>query len=237
MKKLLGKLLGKEEPVHITDQAVLDRFLSNPDFPWLISFPRTGSHWLRMIMELYFEKPSLRRIFFYEDATDFTCYHWHDVDLSLTGVKSVIYLYREPVETVYSTLQYHREDIRDQGRIAHWTDVYGAHLHKWLVDESFTSKKTLVRYEGLKQDVCGEFAKVCSHFAQPLDADRLLDVVKKVSKDALKAKTQHDQQVVNVSASYAVTREEFMRDSGDLIRQRIFAQSPRLRDYLASPSS
>ena len=32
-------------------------------FPFLVSFPRTGSHWLRMLMELYFDKPSLTRSF------------------------------------------------------------------------------------------------------------------------------------------------------------------------------
>lgn len=234
LRNLFDKILGKSDPIHITDQVVLDRFLNNPEFPWLISFPRTGSHWMRMIMELYFEKPSLRRVFFYQDATDFTCYHWHDVDLSLKDVKSVIYLYRDPVETVYSTLQYHREDINDQARILHWTDVYGAHLRKWLFEENFTLKKTLIRYEGLKQDVCGEFAKVCNHLGQALDSDRLTEVVKKVSKDELKAKTQHDLQVVNVSASYAATREKFAQDNGNLIRQRIFAGSPRLREFLSN---
>jgi len=67
---LLSKLLRPAvvDPVHVTDPKILDHFLKNADFPWLISFPRTGSHWLRMIMELYFEKPSLRRVFFYPDA-------------------------------------------------------------------------------------------------------------------------------------------------------------------------
>ncbi len=41
------------------DQFVVDYLRSNPDLPYLISYPRTGSHWLRLVMEEYFDKPSL----------------------------------------------------------------------------------------------------------------------------------------------------------------------------------
>ena len=48
-------------------------------------------------MELYLEKPSLVRAFYYKDASDFTCYHTHDMDLQLRR-QNVIYLYHDPVE-------------------------------------------------------------------------------------------------------------------------------------------
>ena len=215
--------------IHITDPKILDRFLSNPDFPWLISFPRTGSHWLRMIMELYFQKPSLRRIFFYPDATDFTCYHWHDVDLATRGVKSVIYLYRHPVDTVYSQLRYHKEDATDVQRVRHWTDVYARHLAKWLCEETFTTHKTAIRYESLRLDANGEFAKVCDHLGVPMNPRLLQDALAKVSKGRLKNLTQHDNQIVDLSPEYETQRRVFQTTFSTLIVEQVAAVNPRLQ--------
>ena len=131
-KRVINQIMNKEYDIHVTDQALISSFLSQPDFPWLISFPRTGSHWLRMIMELYFEKPSLMRFFYYKDARDFTCYHRHDVELSIEGCRSVIYLYRNPRDTVYSLVRYHRENARNITRVRYWAQLYGKHLSKWL---------------------------------------------------------------------------------------------------------
>ena len=84
--------------LEVVDKLFLAKVLSDPDFPFLISFPRTGSHWLRMLMELYFEQPSLVRVFYYKDNDNYLCYHHHDEDLKLVDKKNVIYLYRDPVD-------------------------------------------------------------------------------------------------------------------------------------------
>jgi len=234
--RLLSRFLRQTviHPVHVTDPRILDRFLKNADFPWLISFPRTGSHWLRMIMELYFEKPSLRRIFFYPDAKDFTCYHWHDVELDTKAVKSVIYLYRDPVDTIYSQLHYHKEDARDAERVRHWSTVYARHLSKWLFEESFTTRKTVVRYEGLREDPYREFAKVCSHFDQQLDSERLKHALSRVSKEDLKRKTADDRQVVNLSQAYEVERGAFRSDYGPVVLETLHRQDLRLTGLWAA---
>lgn len=214
--------------VMVPDEVVA-RFISRPDFPWLISFPRTGSHWLRMVMELYFEKPALVRVFYYKGAKDFTCYHRHDEDLSISGVKNVLYLYRAPVDTVYSQLNYYNEDTDDAGRVGRWSTLYGRHLSKWLFDETFTEKKTVITYEGLKASMADEFTKVCAHFGQELDLPRLEAVMAKVSKEALKKKTSHDKQVVNLSDSYRRGREDFRESRGGQVLELVFSQDERLR--------
>ena len=227
---LLRRLFGQPatDPIHVTDQRILDRYLKKPDFPWLISFPRTGSHWLRMIMELYFGKPGLRRIFFYPDANDFTCYHWHDVDLATQDVKSVIYLYRYPVDTIYSQLRYHKEDVQSAERVRHWSMVYARHLSKWLFDETFTNRKTVVRYEGLQREPHAEFGKICTHLDLPFDPGRLDAAMSKVSKSKLKEKTQHDEQIVNLSNEYANEKETFRGRFGTLILDVMAEENPRV---------
>jgi len=216
LKKLIDRILNSDGSASINDPEIIKSFTDNPDFPYLVSFSRTGSHWLRMIMELYFEKPSLVRTFYFKDATDFTCYHTHDMDLKLRR-KNVIYLYRNPVETVYSQLCYYKEDLGDDARRHHWTDLYGKHLSKWLVHDDFTEKKTVLTYESLKSDMHGEIKKICEHLGKSYDSVQLDSVLARVSKDELKKKTKHDQQVVNLTETYRNEREMFRDKFSELI--------------------
>ena len=132
--------LDLDVSLQINDRKVINNYISNPEFPFLISFPRTGSHWLRMLMEIYFEKPSLIRCFYYGNSQAYTCIHQHDVEL-LIERQHVIYLYRNPIDTIYSQLQYNVENLDDVSSIEYWSEKYGKHLSKWLFDEKFTTKK------------------------------------------------------------------------------------------------
>ncbi|MFK7949217.1 MAG: sulfotransferase domain-containing protein [Saprospiraceae bacterium] len=212
----------------ITDEMVTD-FIKDPDFPYLVSFPRTGSHWLRMIMELYFEKPSMKLIFFepYLEATDFTCVHSHDMELEVKRA-SVFYLYRQPAPTIFSQLRYYQEDINDTERIVHWATIYGQHLKKWIFEETFTTHKTILSYEEMRKDLPMAFGKVCEHFKVNLDKERLEAVAEQVSKKKLKEKTVHDKQVVNLSNKYDEERQQFMAKYTDLILQTVVAQHPSI---------
>ena len=108
---------GNTGTSYIIPHEIVKKYIHDEEFPWLISFPRTGSHWLRMIMELYFEKPSLVRVFYEKDAAEFTCYHQHDENLSLNWKKNVLYLYRDPTATVYSQMKYYMQDLTDRKQI------------------------------------------------------------------------------------------------------------------------
>ena len=56
--------------------------------------------------------------------------------------KNVIYLYRDPIPTIYSQMMYEKEDMNDIKRIRHWTLLYGRHLQKWLIEEKVSRVKT-----------------------------------------------------------------------------------------------
>ena len=202
-------------------------FIQNPDFPYLISFPRTGSHWLRMLMELYFEKPALSRAFFYTEKMEFTCYHRHDEELDIQR-KNVIYLYRHPVATIYSQLRYYNEDINNKHQITYWSKLYAQHLDKWIFQETFTKKKTILSYEGLKNNLEIEFEKITTHFDKYFDASRLNLIASKASKDTLKNKTTHDTSVVSLSSEYANAREEFINKYSNVIMDIVYSQNTAL---------
>ena len=214
----------------INDKSVIEMFTTNPDNTFLISFPRTGSHWLRMLMELYFGRPSLVRVFYYPERNDYLTLHTHDLELDVER-PNVIYLYREPVDTIFSQLRYHKEPLEDRERIAYWSDLYGHHLDKWLVRELFTTHKTVLTYEGMKRDLASEFAKVTRHFGEPLDEARLEEVANQVTRDEVKRKTQHDPQVVQSQAAYKVAQREFRERQGTLVWDVLTKDRPHLVDY------
>lgn len=217
----------QEEGSYRYSDAIVERLTQNPDFPFFVSFPRTGSHWLRMLMELYFERPSLVRAFYYFDATDFTCYHRHDEDLTVER-KSVLYLYREPVETIYSQMSFYKEQLNDRKRIVYWAELYGRHMDKWLYKEKFTTKKTILTYEGLRKNLSTEFEKICQHLKSPFDPQKLATVEQSVTKEKLKKKTTHDPRVLNLSTEYESQREVFKADNSLLIHETIGRQNPEL---------
>lgn len=236
MKEIIVPVPVQDEGSIQVNKRVVEEFITNPDFPFLISFPRTGSHWLRMIMELYFETPSLVRIFYYKDAADFTCYHRHDEELDIKR-KNVIYLYRHPVDTIYSQLNYYKENGDDRKRIEYWANLYGRHLAKWLLEEKFTSKKTIITYEGMKKDMIKEFKKICGHFSAPFNREKLMPALKKVTKAEIKRKTIHDKQVINLSGSYQLGRKKFKENHSLFIMDHIYYVNKELKRYLTKQFS
>lgn len=230
IKRLL-KGTSKGNEFVVSDQ-LTEEVIQDKNFPFLVSFPRTGSHWLRMMMELYFEMPSLKLIFSeeFKNARDFTCYHRHDEDLELEW-GNVLYLYRNPVPTVFSQMKFYSESIDDQERIIYWATLYGKHLKKWLYESPFAEKKTVLTYEGLRKNITIEFEKVCNHFGKPFDKERILAIADEVSKEKIKSKTKHDNRVVNLSANYDDLRETFKQKYTNLVMDTTFKQDERLSQF------
>ena len=232
---MLDRLFSKkfvDESYLIHDNNLIDKLIQDEEYPYLVSFPRTGSHWIRNVMELYLEKPSLTRVFFYPAPTSFSCYHTHDQNLQVTNRKNVIYLYRDPVPTVFSQLKYYKEDPADDGLIGKWAQQYARHLKKWLKDETYTSQKTIVRYESFKADFHREFAKICDHFDVPLNAKKLDTALKMVSKQSIMKKVSDDTQVVNLDKDYETKRDDFTKNKELLIMDIIRDCDPDLMQWV-----
>lgn len=212
------------------DMELTNKFISNPEFPYLVSFSRTGSHWLRMMMELYLEKPSLKLLFFtdVEQAKDYSCYHTHDMDLQVRP-RNVIYLYRNPVETIFSQMTYHEQDLTDVELVLAWADHYARHVKWWVLDEDFTSKKVILTYEGLKNDIEGEFKKISEFFGVPYDQELVNSVAANVSKEKISEKTKHDPKVINLDNEYSSRRQKFISDHQAQINSLILSRYPELQ--------
>ncbi|WP_296622500.1 sulfotransferase domain-containing protein [Marivirga sp.] len=231
MLKIINNILfnkANKSTVFQHDDPFVQDVIKDPELTWLISFPRTGSHWLRMMMELYFEKPGLVLIYKYKNAKSFTCYHWHDSDLTTSKKRNVIYLYRGAVDTIFSQVKFEREDITDTERVIFWTRKYAKHLSKWILEEDFTKKKTLILYENLINNPVQEFHKITNHYNQELDEEKFEKVLSKITKEKIKKKTRHDQQVINLSKDYQKERQDFRRNFSDLITSQFLEIDERL---------
>jgi hypothetical protein len=221
MKRWIGALSDPASEVlkgswAVEDNRVIESFRKDPENTFLVSFPRTGSHWLRMLMERYFRRPSLTRVFYYPNRNDYLALHTHDLDLTVERSR-VLYLYRDPVDTLYSQLRYHREPLDPPHRIDYWADLYGRHLDKWLIRERFTIRKTVLRFEDLKTDPSQVLIRIAAHFDQVVDEERIHRVPEQVTKGEVKDKTLHDPQAVDLNAAYETGRERFRKAHGERV--------------------
>jgi hypothetical protein len=231
MQNFLTSLFQEKEPgsILVDDEKIIQTFIDNPANPFFVSFPRTGSHWLRMVMELYFERPSLVRVFYYPKRRDYLTLHTHDMDLDVAR-QHVIYLYREPLDTIYSQMSYEKDDLDDRNRIKYWSNLYGRHLEKWLDTENFTTRKTIIRYDRLRDTPEIEFAKICTHFGQSLDVSRLAKAMSGVTKEKVKEKTPHDPSVVTLGAGYEDNRQAFRQKYTNLVWDAVLEDCGHLKD-------
>lgn len=203
------------------------RFEADPNSCFLVSFPRTGSHWLRMVMELYFKRPMLTRTFVYTKRKDYLLLHTHDMELQLVR-QNVIYLYRSPVNTVYSQINYYGEPVDDRLAIVHWSTRYALHLSKWLVGEKFTKKKTVLRYEQLRANLTEAFRAVSAHFDVPFDKEMLAVADTAVTKERVKQNTAYNNSVMTISTRYEEERQRFRHAYGELIWEQIYNTFDRI---------
>ncbi|MBN1674476.1 MAG: sulfotransferase domain-containing protein [Kiritimatiellae bacterium] len=210
-----------KEPPELRRAALIARYVSEGQNPFLVSFPRTGSHWLRAIAEAYVERPQLKLTFFHPGREDFFLYHTHDLDLDVV-CESVIYLYRNPVETIYSQMRYEGPVQRETEWVVYWTRLYGLHLRKWLHEERFTTRKTVIRYENLRANLPGEFRKISEHFNMPFDPKKLKACAERCTRDVISAKAGHDARVINKDPAYPEERGAFAERFGNLIWDTLF---------------
>ena len=121
-------------------------------------------------------------------------------------------------------MQYHKEPLADTDKVLYWTELYAQHLKKWLIDEKFTQKKAVVKYEQLLLSPHVEFSKITSFFEMDFNKDCFDKCVSQISKEQLKEKTAHDAQVVNLSMEYETTRQRFKDDHSDFIWEALLKE-------------
>jgi len=208
---------------------VVDDFISDPHFPYFVSFPRTGSHWFRIFMERYTGTPSLVQSFTIKSPKSFWSYHRHDKDLKEVGQRNkVLYLYRNPVDTIFSQISYERENM-DKDSVNLYIEMYSNHILKWLYNnkaENFLS----FTYEGLKEDPVSEIYKILLFLDMEINDERITDCYSKSQKNLTKKVTGDSNfGVINLSDNYEQERDKFKKEYSEYIFNSFLSIDSRLR--------
>ena len=203
-------------------------------YPLFVSYPRTGAHWINCVMEIYFDRPRLREgrtTFLNKKRKDWMWFHDHDPFLTIE-LSDILFLYREPVSTAFSNLNFNRNATRTKSffrdtksAYANFTReeveteclAYHNHLAKWLVPGR---AKTVLRYENFKKHQLSEFGKITAHFGQSLDEARCLQAFGMVTQEAL-VKLSGDKTPMGshmLTSDYKTYRESFTQEWSEFIR-------------------
>jgi hypothetical protein len=196
-----------------------------PGLPLLASFPRTGSHWLRVFLERWFDRPLMTRSFFEHASTDYLLFHTHALDGAfdaLARTRPVVYLHRSVLATVFSEATYRHSDAAcDQAwpEIAAIADAYREHLAKWLGPDAPCASRCTLAYEELLDDPMSALARVVAFLGGDFDASRAAPVWASCTHDLVAEKTAHDPKVIARDRDLALRRELFRYRFG----QRVLA--------------
>jgi hypothetical protein len=216
--------------IGITNGTIINAFAANPDNTYIVSFPRTGSAWLRMMIELTFGRPTLTRVYFLQDRTDYIMLHTHDDNLTLRRNR-VVYLYRDPVDTVYSHLSFMSKDTTSEPDILRFSERYGQHLWKWLVAEKFTHRKTIIRYDRLHEDVAAEMRKIASGIGVLIDDERARAAAIIADKRTMKLSTGYDPKIMREGIDYEVARADFRRNFSDTVWRQVLNNREEIMEW------
>lgn len=200
------------------------------NLPLFISFPRTGSQWLNCVMELYFNRPRLRegRVTFMPlENKNWMWFHDHDLMLDIKH-DNVLYLYRNPIDTIYSYTMAEIGEIRE-GFIIKQSKLYHNHLKKYLLDGG---AKTYLRYDNLQNNLPAEFRKVCNFFNMKFLPKKIEEINKKVTKESImkRVKSKSQEQYLNkkmITTEYAKNREQFIYNFGEKISSIVLLKGLR----------
>lgn len=223
-----SQLVKKINKVILTNEKdFIKNFKSKEDSPYLVSFPRTGSHWLRMILEKYSDRPLLDRSFFEHDNSDYLLIHTHDMNLTIRP-KNCIYLYRNAEDVIFSQLNYYKQDLNDDNLVIFWLYQYLGHVSHWVLREKSSQKKTLVKYEKLKGDYISQLKPIIEHLNLKWEEEKMKDIYQEIDKKAVAKKTQHDPQVISKKQQYEHQRFEFKNKYNDLFLNEIISFSKKV---------
>lgn len=189
-----------------------------PGLPLLVSFPRTGSHWLRVFLERWFDRPLMTRSFFEHASNDYLLCHTHALDDAfdrLARERPVVYLHRSVIPTVFSELTYrHGEAACEQpwDEVAGVADAYHEHLAKWLGPDAPAADRCVVSYEQLLDEPMPALERVVALLGGELDSERARPMWDSCTHDLVAERTTHDPRVV--------ARDRGLQQRRDLFRYR-----------------
>ena len=190
---------------------------NNLEFPRLISYPRCGSHWFRYIMEYTLEMPCIVSSYKFANPNIEDCWglHIHDRRLDNSdcpptkNLKKVIYLWRNPVDVIYSQLRYDGKlpDIFSPSHIRSLDlDVkylireYANHLQRYRFKNEDIAEFLEITYEQMKENTEAIMIKSMGFLNLKFDKEKLRKVISECTKLKI-SQGIHDKPAIDMIAA------------------------------------
>ncbi len=197
--------------------------------PYYVGFPRSGSHWIRISLEMYTKGKSPISNFLksknetvqqlYKRINNGEFRGTHDMDLKFK-TDYVLYMFRNPVDCIFSHMVYEGLSLSDSNSVNKFLDIWIKHINKWCFVETFTKKKIIISYESLIKDFDSNFLKIVKFMGLHVDKNKILDVKQKCTKSTIN-RIVHDKKVINTSNNYSDDRNVFRNKHGKYIMNNI----------------
>ena len=197
--------------------------------PYYVGVSRSGCHWLRIVLEDYTENNSplsnhlgcidepIQLMYKRVEAGEFK--GTHDMDLDYK-TDCVVYLYRNPIDCIFSNLKYDGTDISDRKAVDYYLNIWIAHISKWVYDENFTKEKVVLCYENMMEDFVSEFSKLLRFLLIPIDESKIIKSRDKYTKSKIRD-IIHDKKVINIEPDYDKQRLQFKELHGMYIYDKL----------------
>ena len=188
--------------------------LNDKKFTRLVSYPRTGSHWLRVLLEKYTGDTCFVRGFYDKSPKNFWGFHVHNREINkfepsegvVDNLEKVIYLYREPCDTIFSLLKYEKiikeawkgkvDDMIEEKTIQ-YAHEYQKHLERWKINNSDVGQMLLINYNDLKNNPEETFKKIVLFLNYEWNGKKFNTTYNETNKQSIKKVTLHDNSVIH----------------------------------------
>lgn len=228
MEPLLRELTGHARAALSTARRIMRL---EGDIPYLVGFPRSGNHYVSVCLEKYTDNQSPISNYRGLAGRSLTVYRIHagefrgTHDLNMDArFRNVIFLYRNPVDTLYSYCRY-MNILPDEEHIGQEADFWVNHTMKWMFTETYSRRKVILCYERLLADFCCEFGRLLDFFGIGKDEERMRQIRQSTTKEEIKALVDRkDDKVINVTKEYGMAKKEFVETFGPIIMERIPSQ-------------
>lgn len=212
------KLKIKLEDILSRRRNGLDTIPVDRKYPLLVSYPRSGSHWINAMMEISLDRsrgPDQTGGITWRSKKaneDYLWFHCHDKKLTQPKSNSElgdIFLFRNPIDCLYSL-----QSINPYANIVEESHYYKNNFEKWI-----SMAKTVLIYEYAVKDPYGCLELGAKHFNIPFEHDKAKLAVETCTKEAIMTKIKsawHSDK--NLTEQYKNNKTQFIEKHANTIK-------------------
>lgn len=204
------KNVGKN--VWVVSNKKIKQLMKNNNITIMVSYPRSGSHMIRIILEQYTNRPLIPRTFLHYDKSNPILCHFHYYFENYSNER-IIFLYRNPVDVVFSHIVFDKNEINIKN-VNIYVEKYIEHFKYWMIKN--TEKNIfIIKFENFLKNSEKIFIDILKYIDENIiyDEEKFQNIYKKTNKKYISELTNDipllKNRVICQDENYENKREEF----------------------------